>query len=58
MIVYLCHELLETSWTQIGHELGKRDHSTIKSSYERALKLLKTNEAFELAMNQIKDGLK
>ncbi len=58
MIVYLCHELLETSWTQIGQELGKRDHSTIKSSYERALKLLKTNEAFELAMTQIKDGLK
>lgn len=58
MIVYLCHELLETSWTQIGFELGKRDHSTIKSSYERALKLLKTNEAFQLAMTQIKDGLK
>lgn len=58
MIVYLSHELLDTSWTQIGYELGKRDHSTIKSSYERAIKLLKTDEAFKLAMNQIKEGLK
>ena len=57
MIVYLSHELSDTSWTQIGYELGKRDHSTIKSSYERAVKLLKTDKAFALAMNQIKEGL-
>lgn len=57
MIVYLSHELLDTSWTQIGYELGKRDHSTIKSSYNRAVKLLKSDEAFQMAMNKIKEGL-
>lgn len=57
MIVYLCHETLGTSWTQIGQELGNRDHSTIKSSYDRAIKLLKTDTAFQIAMNKIKDSL-
>lgn len=57
MIVYLCHETLGTSWTQIGQELGRRDHSTIKSSYDRAIKLLKTDTAFKMAMEKIKDSL-
>lgn len=57
MIVYLTHEMLDTSWTQIGQELGRRDHSTIKSSYERAIHLLKHDNAFQMAMQKIKENL-
>lgn len=57
MFVYLTHEMLDTSWTQIGNELGHRDHSTIKSSYDRATKLLKQDKAFSIAMTKIKENL-
>lgn len=58
MIVYLTRNLLDSSWTTIGQELGNRDHSTIKSSYERALSLLEKDKNFELACEKIKERLK
>ena len=56
--VYLSRELLHKSYQQIGLELGKRDHTTIASSYERACKLLKTDDAFKEAVKQIQEKLK
>ncbi len=57
MIVYLTRELLGTPWNTIGLELGNRDHSTIKSSYDRANKLLASDEAFRIAVDKIKSRL-
>lgn len=57
LFVYLSHELLQESWTAIAVQLGGRDHSTIKSSYERALLLLKKDETFQIALNQIREKL-
>lgn len=55
--VYLSRELLHKPYQQIGLELGKRDHTTITSSYERACDLIKKDEAFRLAVEQIKEKL-
>lgn len=57
MYVYLTYKLLNLSWTQIGQQLGNRDHSTIKNSYDRACDLMKNDKAFRLAMKQIKEQL-
>ncbi|WP_297565491.1 chromosomal replication initiator protein DnaA [uncultured Faecalibaculum sp.] len=55
--VYLARELLHTSYSQIGIQLGGRDHKTIASSYERAEKLLAQDQAFTLAVTRIQDSL-
>ena len=55
--VYLSRELLHKPYQQIGAELGKRDHTTITSSYERACELVKKDDAFRLAVEQIKEKL-
>ncbi|MBB5183847.1 chromosomal replication initiator protein DnaA [Catenisphaera adipataccumulans] len=57
MIVYLTREILGSSWTAIGQELGNRDHSTIKSSYERGRRLMETDEAFRMACEKIRSQL-
>ena len=55
--VYLARELLHTSYSQIGTQLGGRDHKTIASSYERAEKLISKDEAFALAVSRIQESL-
>lgn len=57
MYVYLNYKMLNLSWTQIGQQLGNRDHSTIKNSYDRASEMMKKDKAFKLAMKQIKEQL-
>ena len=51
--VYLCRKHLDLPFTKIGEGFGKRDHSTIMSSYEKVNKLLNTNESYKLAIKEI-----
>jgi len=53
--IYLCRTHLEMPFAKIGFEFGNRDHSTIMSSYEKMMKLLK--ETFQQAVMQIESNL-
>lgn len=55
--VYLSRELLHLPYMTIGKELGKRDHKTIQSSYNRAKDLMQKDQAFEIAVHKIKEKL-
>ena len=55
--VYLCRTLLNMPFVKIGFEFGNRDHSTIMSSYDKMIKLLKEKETFQTAVFQIKNKL-
>lgn len=55
--IYLCRTRLEMPFAKIGFEFGNRDHSTIMSSYEKMMKLLKEKETFQQAVMQIESNL-
>ena len=55
--VYLCRKHLHMPFVKIGFEFGNRDHSTIMSSYEKMVKLLKDNETFQQAGFQLETKL-
>lgn len=55
--VYLCRKHLHMPFVKIGFEFGNRDHSTIMSSYEKMVKLLKDNETFQQAVFQLEKKL-
>ena len=55
--IYLCRTHLEMPFAKIGFEFGNRDHSTIMSSYEKIMKLLKEKETFQQAVMQIESSL-
>lgn len=55
--VYLCRKHLEMPFVKIGFEFGNRDHSTIMSSYEKMVKLLKEKESFQTALIQLQSKL-
>lgn len=55
--VYLCRKHMDMPFAKIGLEFGNRDHSTIMSSYEKMVKLLKDNEQFQQALLQIEKNL-
>ena len=55
--IYLCRTHLEMPFSKIGFEFGNRDHSTIMSSYEKMMKLLKEKETFQQAVMQIESNL-
>ena len=55
--IYLCRTHLEMPFAKIGFEFGNRDHSTIMSSYEKIMKLLKEKETFQQAVMQIESNL-
>ena len=55
--VYLCRKHLHMPFVKIGFEFGNRDHSTIMSSYEKMVKLLKDNETFQQAVFQLETKL-
>lgn len=55
--IYLCRTHLEMPFAKIGFEFGNRDHSTIMSSYEKMMKLLKEKETFQQAVMQIESNL-
>lgn len=55
--VYLCRELLDMPFKKIGGEFGGRDHSTIKSSYDKVTKMIDKKESYQKAIYQIKEKL-
>lgn len=55
--IYLCRKHLEMPFAKIGFEFGNRDHSTVMSSYEKMLRLLKEKETFQQALLQIENSL-
>ena len=44
IVMYLCRELTETSYVNIGKLLGKKDHTTIMHGVNKITAELKTNE--------------
>jgi chromosomal replication initiator protein len=57
--IYICRELTEYSFTEIGREFGGRDHSTIMHAYDKIASQIKTdsslNSKIQLLMRQVKD---
>ena len=51
--IYLCRKHLNVPFVKIGEAFGKRDHSTIMSSYEKVDKLVKENTVYVSAINEI-----
>ena len=57
VFIYLSRELLHKAYVSIGQELGNRDHTTISSSYDRAVKLIQTDKNFKMAVDKVKSLL-
>ncbi|MEF9961890.1 MAG: chromosomal replication initiator protein DnaA [Erysipelotrichaceae bacterium] len=55
--IYLCRTYLDMPFAKIGLEFGNRDHSTIMSSYEKMIKLLKEKDSFQQALLKIEHKL-
>lgn len=55
--IYLCRKHLEMPFAKIGSEFGNRDHSTVMSSYDKMLKMLKEKETFRQALAKIEQQL-
>lgn len=55
--MYLCRKHLEMPYVKIGLEFGGRDHSTVMSSYEKMLKMLKDNDVMLQAVRKIEQKL-
>jgi len=56
--MYLVRELLpETSYIQIGHEFGGRDHSTVMKACDKVKKNMKKDMNYKKAIDDIKNKL-
>ena len=55
--MYLCRVMLDASFKEIGEEFGKRDHTTVMSSFEKVDKLIKTEPVYSKVINEIKSRL-
>jgi chromosomal replication initiator protein len=53
----LCRELLGLQLVEIGQQFGKRDHSTVIHSLERAQDLLKTDPDFQASFQRARQKL-
>ena len=53
IFVYLSREYLHKPYVAIGQEIGNRDHTTILSSYDRAIKLMNEDDAFKKAIESV-----
>lgn len=51
--IYLTRKHLDLPFTKIGEGFGKRDHSTIMSSFDKVDKLLQTNSTYKQAIQEI-----
>ena len=51
--IYLCRKFLSLPFLKIGFEFGNRDHSTIKSSHDRVIKLMKEDSKYQEAIIQL-----
>lgn len=55
--MYLCRNLLDISYLQIGNEFGGKDHTTVLSACEKISDLLKENESYQRVISDIKKSL-
>ena len=55
--MYLCKELTESSLSNIGLHIGKRDHSTVIHSYKNIEKKIKTDPDFKFKIQSLKNKL-
>ncbi len=56
--IYLVRELInDISFIQIGQEFGGRDHSTVMKAHSKVQKKLKTDPAYQQAIDEIKKKL-
>ena len=53
IIIYLARKYLDLSYSKIGEEVGKRDHSTVMNSCYIVEKNMKSNEAYKKALEEI-----
>ena len=56
--VYLAHELTEYSTTELGHEFGGKDHTTIMHSCQKIEEMVKTDESLENTLSILKKKIK
>jgi len=57
MAMYLLREELQCSWTQIGRELGGRDHSTILHGYHKIAEEVNADHALRRDLLEIRENL-
>ncbi|UCG82272.1 MAG: chromosomal replication initiator protein DnaA [Dehalococcoidia bacterium] len=57
MAMYLLREELQCSWTQIGNELGGRDHSTVLHGYKKMSTDINTDPAMLRDLLEIRERL-
>lgn len=55
--MYLVRKHLDMSYSQIGEEFGGRDHSTIINAYDKIEALLKKDNSYNIAINEIEKKL-
>ena len=56
--MYLCRSMLNIPLIEIGRNFSNRDHSTVISSCNKVDKLLKNDETYRKAIEEIKKSLK
>ncbi len=49
--LYICHELTEYTYTELGNEFGGRDHSSIMHAVEKVAEKVKTDTNFSKTIN-------
>ncbi len=57
VVMYLLREELQCSWTQIGKELGGRDHSTILHGYHKISDEINTDNSLRRDLLEIRESL-
>jgi chromosomal replication initiator protein len=57
MTMYLLREELQFSWTQIGRELGGRDHSTVLHGYQKMTTDINTDDLLRRDLLDIRESL-
>jgi len=55
--IYLCRQFTASSFGDIGHYFGRRDHSTAIHAFKKTASLLKTDASISQAIVEIKDAL-
>ena len=53
IIMYLCRELTETSLSNIGKLLGKKDHTTVIHAHDKIVKDIQVNEEIKSKIEKI-----
>ena len=56
--MYLCRTILDASLSKIGAAFGGKDHSTVINACEKVDKLLKEDEDYKVAIDELKAKIK